>query len=898
MYEPTGFAAEIFRARHAAHPSETWSEACERVALHVANAEQGEHRGPWRERFQALLQDNLFMPGGRIWWGSGRPRGQLLNCFVIGAGDSREAWGRTVSESIVISGTGGGVGINCSPVRPRGQPIRGTGGTATGAVSLMQIINAAGEAIKAGGGRRTALMLCLSASHGDIIEFLDAKLDKHELNNANVSVVFDDAPEAFFAAVREDREWGLYHQGKQIGSAPARAIWDRIVKNALAGGEPGLLNKHLAQKASNIWYVEELTSTNPCQPAWAPLLTPQGIRTMGELDVGDTIWSGRRWTKIVQKACTGTKQVRAYRTRAGTFYGTENHRVLQHGEKIEVKDAESIDIGLGPVPPKTEHVLQDVLDGLVLGDGTYHEASRRVFLCAGPQEAVEYREVFGPLFGIQRNAICNGLTYEVITSFDILPLTYERSLPTTIMQSTMRALSFLRGLYTANGSVVANRVTLKAASFKIIEQVQQILASIGISSYYTVNKAHDVEHYNGVYTSRQSYDLNIGTRRGRQIFAELIGFIQKHKTEKLAASLDCAPSYKAPKTTYEIVEVEDISEELVYDITVDADEHAYWTGGLTVANCGEIWLSPYDCCCLGALVLPRFVKNGQVNWSLLRDTVFTGVRFLDNVLTVNHYPLPEVATKCSQLRRIGLGVTGLHHLLLEVGLKYNAPDGLEFVDGLMKRIKNWSYEASSLIATEKGSFQAFDANKFLRSGFVKGLKPSLRELIRDRGMRNCAVNTIAPTGTISIVCGVSSGIEPIFAPAYERRYRKGDELAMEVIVDPLFQQFVSAGRDVAHFVGAHDLSIRDHFEMQRICQKHVDNAVSKTINLPHGTSAEELGELYMEFLPELKGVTVYPDGGRENQPLTPLALDQALNLAANSKAGTEEDRCRSGVCDL
>jgi ribonucleoside-diphosphate reductase alpha chain len=237
-------------------------------------------------------------------------------------------------------------------------------------------------------------------------------------------------------------------------------------------------------------------------------------------------------------------------------------------------------------------------------------------------------------------------------------------------------------------------------------------------------------------------------------------------------------------------------------------------------------------------------------------------------------------------------------MLLELGLKYNAPSGLEFVDDLMKRIKCWSYEASSDLAAEKGPFPAFDADKFLRSGFAKTLRPSLREKIRCHGMRNCAVNTIAPTGTISIVCNVSSGIEPIFAAAYERRFRKGDEIAMEVVVDPMFQRFVNEGRGVKHFVGAHDLSVRDHLEMQRVCQKHVDNAISKTIQIPSGMSWEDLGELFMEFLPDLKGVTVYPDGSRENQPLTPLPLDQAVNLAKNSRAGIVEDKCRSGVCEL
>ncbi len=583
-YDPQGFALDIFRSRHAAHPNETWLEGCERVAGHVATAEEGEQRNVWKDKYAELLKRNLLMPGGRIWYGSGRKKGQLLNCFVIPTGDSREGWGKTVSDSIVISGTGGGVGLNCSPIRPKGSLVSGTGGTATGAVSLMQIVDAAGEVIKAGGGRRTALMLCLSIAHGDIVEFLDKKLDLKQLNNANVSVVFDDNPEEFFRLVRADKPFPLMFQSKQVGSIPAAELWIRIVKNALAGGEPGLLNGYLANKMSNIWYLEDLTSTNPC---------------------------------------------------------------------------------------------------------------------------------------------------------------------------------------------------------------------------------------------------------------------------------------------------------------------------------GEIWMSPYDCCCLGALVLPRFLSAGtygsgkDVDWKLLKEAIHTGVRFLDDVLSINNYPLPEIKAKCEQLRRIGLGVTGLHDLLLELNLKYNSSAGLEFVDKLMKFIKNESYEASVDLAIEKGAFPGFDSEQFLKGAFIKTLKPSLRERIRVNGTRNCALNTIAPTGTISIVSGCSSGVESIFACAYRRKYRDGEALKEEVVVHPLFKTFVERGLSTSHFQGAHELSIRDHLEMQRVCQLHVDNAVSKTINLPHGTSVEDLSKLYMEFFPDLKGVTVYPDGSRENQPLTPLSQELAEEYAFNATAqAAGNDNCKTGNCDV
>lgn len=547
-WEPQGLGLQIFKDRYARHENETWAEACKRVADHVANAEENGNVKRWADRFYSDLVDNRFMPGGRIWYGSGRPKAQLLNCFVVPTADSREGWGKTISDVIVVSGTGGGVGINCSPVRPRGSDIKGTGGKATGAVSLMQMIDRVGDVLVSGGGRRLALMLCLDINHPDLQEFLNVKLDLDELTNANISVVLNHPTSDFVTAVRENGQIDLSFGGRNVGlSLNARTLWDTLVGNAWRSGEPGVLNGYEANRMSNLWYYKPLISTNPC---------------------------------------------------------------------------------------------------------------------------------------------------------------------------------------------------------------------------------------------------------------------------------------------------------------------------------GEIWLEEYGCCCLGALVLPRFVVDGKMDWDTLDSSIRSGVRFLDNVLTVNHYPIAEIKENCENVRRIGLGVMGLHSMLLDLGMKYSSEEGRKFIDELFDFIKQVSYDASIHLAVEKGPFPAFD-ERFLDSGFAKTLKRGMRAKIKEYGIRNCALLTIAPTGTTGMVAGVSTGIEPLFAPVYWRHFFKptndgSREMAKELVVTPEFEKYGELAE------GAYDLSPKDHFEIQKIVQRHIDNAVSKTINLPKDFPAEELADIWLEYLPYIKGSTFYREGSREFEPLTAI----------------------------
>lgn len=590
-FEPIGLSKTIFDERYTLYEGETWDQASRRLSDFASRPESDARKHS--DLFYEEIVTNRFMPAGRIWYGAGRPRGQLINCFVTKMPeDSREGWGKSISDVIVISGMGGGVGVNMSSIRPRGSKISGTGGIATGSVSLMQMINAVGDILVGGGGRRLALMLALNITHPDMPEFLDKKLDRKELTNANISLILDKRMPAtkFIRAVQKGEEYPLTWRSNTISTVNAKEIWEKIVTNAWNSGEPGILNGDLANKENNIWYHKPLVSTNPC---------------------------------------------------------------------------------------------------------------------------------------------------------------------------------------------------------------------------------------------------------------------------------------------------------------------------------GEQWLEEYGACNLGALVLPRFVNDfSQFDWDQFDQTIRTSVRFLDNVLDVNDWPLPETRQNCGEVRRVGLGIMGLHSMLIKMGYRYSDSSTLKFIDELMHFMKISAYSASIDLAAEKGPFSAY-SDEYTESGYIRRALPQkIQSRIRKTGIRNSYLLTVAPTGTTGMVSNVSTGIEPLFAPAYWRRFYRptpdgSRKLDKELVVDPLWDELEKAGKDVSVLQGAYDITPEEHFEVQRVIQKHVDNSLSKTINMPKEFKVDSLSDLWLEYLPFIKGSTFYRAGSRGEEPLEAIPIDEAKKLLAVKSSYlesviTEQNSldCPDGVCEI
>ncbi|RLF91264.1 ribonucleotide-diphosphate reductase subunit alpha [Thermococci archaeon] len=313
--------------------------------------------------------------------------------------------------------------------------------------------------------------------------------------------------------------------------------------------------------------------------------------------------------------------------------------------------------------------------------------------------------------------------------------------------------------------------------------------------------------------------------------------------------------------------------------------------------CGEVPLLPYESCNLGSINLSKFVSNGKIDWKRLEYVVRVATRFLDNVIEASDFPISEINEATRRTRKIGLGVMGFADMLIKLGIRYDSEDALKIAEKVMERISYWSMDESVNLSLERGPFPAFEDSIYpegelpfrWREGELVEEWESLIDRIKRYGIRNATTTSIAPTGTISIIAGCSSGIEPLFSIAYVKSVTVGDL----VEVNPLFEESIKkAGiysedlmRRVAEegrisgieeipeeikrtFRTALEISPEWHIRMQASFQKFVALSISKTINMPNSAEVEDVMRAYkLAWELGCKGITVYREGSREEQVL-------------------------------
>jgi ribonucleoside-diphosphate reductase alpha chain len=319
--------------------------------------------------------------------------------------------------------------------------------------------------------------------------------------------------------------------------------------------------------------------------------------------------------------------------------------------------------------------------------------------------------------------------------------------------------------------------------------------------------------------------------------------------------------------------------------------------------CGELPLLPYESCNLASINLSKVVNNEQVDWDKLRDLIRWGVRFLDNVIEVNRFPLPQVKEMTLANRKIGLGVMGFADMLIKMGISYVSKRAIDLAESVMKFIHQESIRASSELAKSRGAFPNFEHSRHTASGYK---------------LRNATLNTIAPTGSISIIAGCSSGIEPLFALSFARQVLSGAKLfetnplfeaalrekglyekalMIEVAKKGSIQDLEEIPKEIRRcFVTTFDISPMQHLRVQAAFQKYTDNSVSKTINLPSQATIEDVKKIYlMAYQLGCKGITVYRYGSKRGQALT-LGKDINIDKEDSETLLADSNDCLSRSC--
>lgn len=929
----------VVKKKYLEYPEQPVEEFYQRVIENICD-NSVENQEPDKAAFVEACQSDWYKG---VWKGAGSilaaaplrdKKISVFNCTCLDIQeDSIESIADTRKYAAQMAAHRQGLGVTFSKLRPRGAKINNSAIVSEGSVHWMKSFdNLANEVGQR--GRLPAMLFALDINHPDVEEFITCKDNINSINNANISVLLNDE---FMKCVKEDKDYTLSftcNDGEVIEKVvKAKELFALICKQAWKNGEPGVIFKEKLKRYSiQEAFGYEIVGTNACRLASSTVLTPNGISTIGRINIGDMIWDGRGWTKVIRKWKTGHKPVYRYFTNAGEFTGTDNHHIVENGRKVEVKNASSIDIATGPKTGEIIFDRQAIMDGLVVGDGTVVLRNSKYaapVLCIGQKDSDYFSsEVSSLIYNLSSK-----YEYYIKTNISVSELspTYERTIPDRYFYGdTNTVASFLRGLFSANGNVLnskkSKRVCLKQSSFELVKQVQMMLSSLGIYSYITKHEATWTIHKNGRYLSKPAYDINI--TRDTDVFRRKIGFIQKYKQERLDQIASIPRN--ARKISFDITSSVYLGTEDVYEITVDNEAHVYWSEGSLVSNCSEKALTNQGVCCLAPLnmeFVPNPINDKDNFHKFMQDVIPRMVRFMDNVVQYEidlAYKSPTAMQRemVEQLREIGLGILNLHKWFYNNNVAYGSDESIKMTEEFFKWYQYYAFKSSVGLAVERGPCPAWanahDLSKLEEwlTPFLENLFnefPELKDLYYSVGIRNAALLSVAPTGTVSMTFPnmLSTGIEPLIgyaywrrtralsnnqgydnffvlpntikkmvldkfqeqAPAYQEAYRKDYDFIKNAPASQLDQDgtfgkkvidIINKYIDTSLIQPSHLIDPYQKVKLMQAAQKWIDASISVTYNVPFTFTEEDTQKLYMAAYEHgLKSITIYRDGSRE-----------------------------------
>lgn len=910
-------------------------------------------------KFYNLMRGYRWLPNSPTLANAGTRTGQLSACFVLPIADAMSqldllAKGAikyasgiydTLKDAQLVFQTGGGCGYAFSRLRSKSRLVRKSQGKASGPVSFMNVYNEACEQIKQGGVRRGAQMGILRVDHPDIIEFILAKQDLSKLTNFNVSVAIT---QAYLDALEAGGDYELIdpEYGPTGQFLNALQVFKDIVARAWKTGEPGLFFVDRANNYNPVPKLGDYEATNPCWTGDTKVWTVNGhvsfaelaergedIQVLSQDDAGTFVVKMMRSPRLTRKS---VEVVELHLDDGTVLKATPDHNVyLRDGRKVHVEDLQPGDslasvyrykanskgylrISNGVEGPLYHHVMVSAHAGRRPEYPTEHchhinedksdNSPENLEIKPGSEHNSEH--MLGeenPMSGIwdERNPL-----YLIPTDGENNGR-YRHDISDTELQA-MRA---------------------SGKSFK------KIAEEAGCSKYTVMKR--------------------LGWTRPEKETA-----VVNHKVLQVVRTGEVAD---------------------VYNGTVD-DTHRYFVvcgehDAILSANCGEQPLIPYESCNLGSITLDTYVAEdaeqpgaAEFNYAAFDADVYDSIHAMDNVVDMNEYVpgVPQIKEITLKTRKLGLGEMGLARALFKLGLAYNTEEGRNFASYTYARLDVAAHEASVELAKTRGAYPYFQENwdesvkfharklmervrKCEEMGFQDLAERYARVIIdiRQYGLRNSTLTTIAPTGTLSIVHDTSGGCEPVFALAFKRwqagvtmydvdkvfaaelRQRGFSAAEVQLVQEKvdahggslvnflaasdadklpdtklLLQRWEALDEMAKVYVTAGDTSPRDHVLMQAAHQHFCDSAISKTINMPAEATVEDVAVAYrMAIELGLKGITVYRDGCRDSQPLSTtatqapsadklVALDNTGSISVDIPAPPVESRPRPRLSQL